>query len=137
MCGIGGWQVNKDVAGDPRMTVLLTILGLEMDSRGGHSYGYWADGKMEKGLGHFIGNVNLPRVSEAGFMLFHCRWATSGGITSPNSHPFVEKGTSTTIMGCHNGIVYNHRDLNSKYHRGFDVDSQHIFKHLADDLDLS
>ena len=35
-------------------------------------------------------------------------------------------------MGIHNGCITNHEALNIKYERKFEVDSMHIFAHIAE-----
>jgi hypothetical protein len=71
--------------------------------------------------------------------IFHTRAASTGGVTLDNQHPFVfhagEPGTpewERTVCGIHNGIISNHLEMNQKYSRGFEVDSMHIYKHLAE-----
>jgi hypothetical protein len=63
----------------------------------------------------------------------HTRRATTGSITLENAHPF-DMGT---IVGAHNGIVFNHQALNVRYARNFSVDSMHLFAHLQTRRSLS
>lgn len=108
------------------------ILSVGMDKRGGHSWGYWADGSTRKGLGDMHTNVSAETWANKRRVIGHTRLATTGDKTAENSHPF-EHGN---IIGAHNGMVYNHEDLNKKYERDFKVDSQHIFQHINDGLPL-
>lgn len=59
---------------------------------------------------------------------FCFRWKTMGANTDENAHPFVEK----TIMGAHNGIVYNWPELSQamgkSHKRPIEVDSQVAFR---------
>lgn len=63
----------------------------------------------------------------------HTRAPTTGKIAKENSHPF-EFGN---IVGAHNGIIHNHEQLNRQYDRKFEVDSMHIFAHMAEGKELS
>jgi hypothetical protein len=103
-----------------------------MDRRGGDSYGVAKlnrEGKIRvwKGLGEAIGSIDLPQVDSSQLML-HTRRRTHGAINLENAHP-LQHGH---ILGCHNGIVSNHFDLNKKYNRDFALDSRHIFQHIAE-----
>jgi asparagine synthetase B (glutamine-hydrolysing) len=47
-------------------------------------------------------------------------------VSVKNAHPFkIGK-----LLGAHNGMIYNHEELNAIYNRKYEVDSQHIFAHL-------
>jgi hypothetical protein len=54
--------------------------------------------------------------------------ASTGTVNLANAHPF----TVGRIVGAHNGIVANHVDLNKSLGRTCAVDSEHIFRHLAE-----
>lgn len=126
MCGLWGCKFADP---DPRLGIYLAAVGIFMDQRGGHSWGF-ADGNgITKGLGHFSTSVRTDTFHGT-FFLGHCRYATVGAVTKENAHPF-EQGD---IVGAHNGGVANWRELNEKYGRNFQVDSQHIFETLARDL---
>jgi len=130
MCGIAGvyWrETPPDTA-----SVLLTALSMQMDGRGGHSYGYFADGNVNRGLGKFHENVSPRDLVGIKSFFMHARFATVGSKTVENSHPFL----CGKFLGAHNGAVYNHDELNKKYDRKFEVDSPHIFAHLAENKDL-
>lgn len=126
MCGLFGFSLTRPVP------YLGEWLGMLNDSRGGHSWGYFSlDSnypEIQRGMGKFfLKNHSLPDMKR---MVGHTRWATKGAIVVGNAHPF-EIGP---ITGSHNGMVYNHEVLNTVYERDFDVDSMHIFAHLAEDL---
>jgi predicted glutamine amidotransferase len=59
-------------------------------------------------------------------MILHTRAMTTGAHVIHNNHPFA----IGKIVGAHNGVVYNHEVLKTKYGRDFAVDSMHIFAHL-------
>jgi hypothetical protein len=132
MCGLFGWQW-KVVPNLAVLGKLGTLLGQANDRRGGQSWGTWIPGRgRHRGLGELGDNIP-PEVLASPILMAHSRWATHGSQTKQNSHPFkVGK-----IVGAHNGIIYNHRDLNEKYKRDFEVDSMHIFAHLDEGKDLS
>jgi len=65
-------------------------------------------------------------------MLGHTQQATSGKVKLPNCHPFRIDG----LVGAHNGIVWNHTELNKSTRKNYLVDSMQIFNYIANDLDL-
>jgi len=66
----------------------------------------------------------LERVDkDTTIFLGHTRLATTGVVTERNVHPFV-KGS---IIGAHNGIIYNHEDIAKKIDKSVQVDSEVIF----------
>ena len=126
MCGIIAWQLQKP---DPRIVPAAALAEWLMDARGKHSWGYWTpEFGLNKGLGLMHQNVPAGIFTNTTMMIGHCRYATTGAVVEANSHPF-QKGN---ILGVHNGIVSNHKELNEKYNRNFDVDSEHIFQHIAE-----
>jgi hypothetical protein len=134
MCGITGYfafATEKDKV-DGRLYTFITLSGLYMQERGRRSWG-WSDGKqVVKATGTFEDGWNG---SFAGWpqAAVHTRQPTTGAVTEENAHPFK----IGDVIGLHNGIVRNHEELNTKYNRECGVDSQHIFHHVSDGLDLS
>lgn len=133
MCGIAGYLAVEN-ADQSQLKLAAAILGIEMQSRGGQSWGTVDDDlQIVKGLGPISGGITLPLVMPPVYVL-HTRFGTHGGNTIENAHPF----TQGRVVGVHNGVIGNHFELNRKYHRGFAVDSQHIFQHINEGLmDLS
>ena len=107
-----------------------------MDPRGQDSWGAWADGQEWKGLGLAAHGAPLAELAKAKRVLIHTRKATIGSVTVENSHPFSFTGDAGSFTGIHNGSVANHRALNSKLDRKLDVDSMHIYQHMAEGRDL-
>jgi hypothetical protein len=127
MCGIAGFVKHGEP--EPVLPIIMGLLGIFMQQRGTDSWGY-TDGKtikkavgwLEDGWQYDLGLTDSAAI--------HTRHATTGGITAENSHPYQ----FGDIIGMHNGVVYNHTELNKKYKRKLAVDSMHIFAHIADNI---
>jgi predicted glutamine amidotransferase len=142
MCGIYGWQFTDDCdLPDYRTTVIATLLARSMESRGQESFGaaVWSsrdqvEPTIIKDTGSIMtyGDTVFAAATGARRVIVHTRQSTHGKITPDNSHPFLVGD----VLGVHNGIVYNHDTLNACYNRSFEVDSQHIFAHINDQLPL-
>lgn len=104
-----------------------------MQTRGRQSWG-WTDGNKQivKSTGPIMDEWNHTLTGWKTVGL-HTRQATTGGITSDNSHPWQ----IGSILGMHNGMVYNHAELNKKYDRKFAVDSMHILANIDEGKPLS
>jgi hypothetical protein len=130
MCGIFGWQLEKkpQVSKRRALASAATALQIQNDTRGGHSWGYYAPGKglLVKGLGNISRHVCAADLARHRAVLAHTRYATTGEVCPENAHPF-EVGS---IVGAHNGIVWNHAKLNASHGRNCPVDSMHLFHHL-------
>lgn len=126
MCGIFGY-VTKNNEYDSRLTAALPVLAIEMDKRGGHSWGV-TDGLdyIHKELGDMQEGW-CPDYNGRPMFAGHTRFASTGAKVIENSHPFK----IGDIIGMHNGIVYNHKELAEKFGYEYQVDSELIFKHMA------
>jgi hypothetical protein len=136
MCGIFGASRRT-----PAVERMLPFLAWEMEERGDDSWGV-TDGTPEhviKHLGPITGSFELPQWPA---LLYHTRRASTGKVTLDNQHPWIWRKTvegeeGGLIIGVHNGIVANHEGLSRKYKRKFDVDSMHIYAHLAEGKDTA
>lgn len=116
---------------------MTPVLALHMENRGRTAWGC-TDGDYIHRCATAISESfqELFLGAEHG-VIYHTRAPSCGSNTIPNTHPFDFTGSVTRIIGIHNGHIGNHDDLDRKYSRSFAVDSMHIFKHLADGLDMS
>lgn len=143
MCGIFGWDLrpHKSGRGLSRARRIALTIGLtqENDKRGGDAWGVFHPDKEKgdrvvKGLGTAAESWEMISVHSLGStagqrVIGHTRKATHGDSTDLQcAHPFVMEG----IVGCHNGILDNHKELNKLFGRDFEVDSQHLISHLAE-----
>lgn len=138
MCGLFGAKFQPGRIDQVRLAIVMATLADSMDSRGGDSWGvYSPDGdRLIKGLGTAIGDFDAVEVAKYPTIIGHTRMGTTGENTIANAHPFFMAGRKL-VIGAHNGIVWNDEELNRRYNRNFEVDSMHIFQHIADELPLS
>lgn len=130
MCGIFGWQLRKFPKNFARAVISLAWSN---EARGNHSYGYTKeDGSIIKEPVS-IAKAPLEKLFGQKHATVHTRFATAGVVNQANAHPF-EIGK---VVGSHNGVISNHHELNRKYGRRFEVDSQHIFAHINDSLPMA
>jgi len=128
MCGIYGWSFHTAPARED-FIVFAAVLGTLNDDRGGDSWG-WAtpEGEIFKGIGGISDDRTLRDQTQYTKIIAHTRFRTEGPISIEAAHPYK----FGTIVGAHNGCIYNSSDLNKKYKRNFPVDSMHIFKHISE-----
>lgn len=113
---------------------MAPFLAWEMEDRGKDSWGVTNGIEIHKELGPITDNFKL--FSHWNNVLYHTRQASIGTVVLENSHPFIATGDKGRVIGVHNGIISNHEELNKNNHRSCNVDSQHIFMHLAEGKEL-
>lgn len=138
MCGIAGYIVTQS---NDRVRLAISILALEMEDRGSDSWGMFYGTPNESLAVHRVAqsvrkSFDLPKELPL-TMAVHTRHATTGTIKAGNAHPFTVKGALGKVVGMHNGIISNHRELGARYKRSYRVDSEHIFANIAEGISLA
>lgn len=128
MCGIAGWILNEK----PNENFVFSLAFSNLQ-RGEDSWGYFDGATIRKAVGPITEGIRpTEMLSQAGFL--HTRAATTGKVKAKNAHPFQ----IGDIIGAHNGIIYNHRELAWDYpDRKCAVDSEHIFHQIVEDKPLT
>lgn len=138
MCGLSGYA---GIRSHRVRMALVDALGDGIDSRGGHAAGYAAQRgaaavpSVYRTLGRW-GHAKPAFVNGAAqgsIVMMHARYATHGSNVATNAHPFTIRRKHHTIVGAHNGIVWDADDSAAKHGRSFTVDSREAFELLADD----
>lgn len=129
MCGLAGFSKTTSAT---RLLTAPLLMAIEM--RGHDSWGVTDGDQVHKYLGS-ISKTFVPHELEA--PLYHTRAASCGAVSVRNAHPFKFSTSKKTVVGAHNGCLSNHWALKNKYDRkDTEVDSEHIFLHLAEDKDV-
>jgi len=132
MCGLFGWVLSDEAVQECDLHALATILAYNANNRGDES---WGVVKVVPGVTPVvtkdIGSIRVScRVKDilAPIVIGHTRKATTGKVSQENAHPFAHG----SILGAHNGFIWDHEGLNKEHNREFQVDSQHLIAHIAE-----
>lgn len=130
MCGVFGFSKLTS-----RTRYMVPFLAYAMETRGNDSWGGSDGEEVIKKVGPISEGFMFPRQWKQA--IFHTRAATVGAVSERNAHPFVvPRADKAPIIGIHNGGVWNWEQLNGKYKRDCQVDSEHIFWQIAAGLPL-
>ena len=122
MCGIFGY-VGTDTSATTRVTRGLRLL----EYRG---YDSWGIARVHGGrvaLHKQVGPLTEaePDLGPSRAALGHTRWATHGGVSQDNAHPFAD--CSGRLAIAHNGIIENRNELREQVEAG-----HHVFRSQTD-----
>lgn len=127
MCGILGVStLNRNTR------PIIPFLAWEMQRRGDDSWGASDGNEVIREMGAIRKSFYIPTNWVGNPVIVHTRRASQGKVNLKNAHPLHIKN----IIGIHNGTLINHTELNRIHQRNYDVDTAHIFHHLADELPL-
>lgn len=133
ICGIAGYYCF-DGKYEKGLDIAFSIMALKMEERGNHAWGY-TDGTTITKNNYALSDPGefSSAMLGAPTAFIHTRFGTTGKNKRANAHPW---NFGDGFIGCHNGMIYNHKDMNRKYQRNYPVDSQHILRHLKDGMAL-
>jgi hypothetical protein len=136
MCGIYGWSFKKKARiPAAKREALSSVLAVANSLRGDQSWGYAtikdeSRVQVRKEVGDIAGAAGIAKLGHHDMLMAHTRFATHGKVTAANQHPFKVGN----IILAHNGVVYNHDELNAKHNRKCEVDSLHFAHALHERL---
>ena len=122
-CGIMAWAGRSPKTFNEAK---FNMLGIMNETRGTDSCGVSVDGDIYFGVDgtkryrDFLAETNYPMPTKIPVVIGHTRKSTVGSHTIDNAHPFGFGDSKKTkaafsFIGCHNGTLYNQKDLAHKY----------------------
>lgn len=128
MCGIFGYSELNDES-----RALMPYLACAMQGRGKDSWGGTDGQDVFKMLKPISEGYCVKDFDDYQQGVFHTRAASQGAVSLDNQHPFTfYREDGSPVVGVHNGCIGNHDELNKKFDRKFEVDSMHVYAHIAE-----
>jgi predicted glutamine amidotransferase len=148
MCGLAGFAKTPNEQSRHQMRKVRKIsksLLKSIADRGKHSTGVSVISEKDEPIIYktlqssdvFVDSPEYNKISneyrkDTSICMLHTRHATEGDVTVRNAHPFVVGST----IGAHNGMIYNHEDIDEKHKELYEVDSQYLFHFINDNESL-
>jgi predicted glutamine amidotransferase len=113
-CGLFGYVGAKSNVNP----TIIRILGMQNDARGGDSCGVLVGGTVYRSLGKFKDwiQTNQDKLEQPTKKIIgHTRNSSYGKVSLENAHPFLLKEDGKSMIGAHNGTIYNTKELAEKY----------------------